>query len=204
MKIAAITLIAPLLASCAIPGAVGLASLALEGGSIMITGKSATDHAISAATERDCQLLSGLTQGRLCGNDGKAAPAVMARAPLPKKPPQRAVVRKAPPRARVDNKWTLLVGTFSEIGGAAKMAGLVRPGKASITSTVVGGKVIYRVTVGAFPFKDAEKQRARVGGPGIDKIAVHRVCPSWMKDESCISLDRVIAQSAKSSRRAGL
>jgi hypothetical protein len=153
MKIAAITLIAPLLASCAIPGAVGLASLALEGGSIMITGKPATDHAISAATERDCQLLSGLTQGRLCGNDGKAAPAVMARAPLPKKPPQRAVVRKAPPRARVDNKWTLLVGTFSEIGGAAKMAGLVRPGKASITSRWSAARSSTASLLGRFHLK---------------------------------------------------
>jgi hypothetical protein len=204
MKIAAITLITPLLASCAIPGAVGLAGLALEGGSIVSTGKSATDLAISAATERDCHLLSGLTKGRLCADDKIAVTAAKARGQLPEKSPQRAVARVLTPRARVDNKWTLLIGTFSELGGATKRAGLARPGKASISSDVTGGKVVYRVTVGSFPFEDAQKQRATVGGPGIDKIAVLRVCPSWMKDESCISLDRVIMQSPKSSRRAGL
>jgi hypothetical protein len=202
MKIAAITLMAPLLAGCAIPGAVGLAGLALEGGSIMATGKTATDQALSAAVERDCRLLDGLTKGRLCSHSEAAVPVVTAR--VREKRPQRTARRVVVPRARIDDKWTLLIGTYSEIGSATKRAGLARPGKASITSTVARGKVVYRVTVGAFRFEDAEEQRARVGGPGIDKIAVRRVCPSWMKDENCISLDRVIEQSAKVSRRAGL
>lgn len=204
MKIVAITLMAPLLAGCAIPGAVGLAGLALEGGSIMATGKTATDQAISAAVERDCRLLDGLTKGRLCARKEAAVPVVTARARTREERPRRAAPRVVVPRARIDDKWTLLIGTYSEIGGATKRAGLARPGKASISSTVSDGKVVYRVTVGAFRFEDAEEQLARVGGPEIDKIAVLRVCPSWMKDENCISLDRVIEQSAKRSRRAGL
>ena len=194
MKIAATTLlIAPLLASCAMPGAVMLAGMAIEGSSVMATGKTATDQAISAATKKDCRLLSGLTHGRICPE--ARPPVVKLRASKPAEKAAIPVARAVTPRARIDNKWTFLIGTFSEIGDATRQAGLVRPVKAVISSAVEGGQVVYRVTAGTFPFEQADQYRARLAGPGLDKIAVMRICPSWMKNESCISLDRVIDQA---------
>ncbi len=203
MKIAALTLMAPLLASCAVPGAAMLAGIAVEGGSVMATGRTATDQALSAATKRDCRLLAGLTQGRLCSDDKSAAPSVMAKAAVRAEPAALKPARIPVPHAHVGNRWTLLIGTFWDIGAATRMAGLARPHKTSISSTVMDGRVVYQVTVGAFPFEETEKFRAKVSGPGIDKITVMRLCPSWMKEETCISLDRTIErapQVAKAER----
>lgn len=50
----------------ALPPAVQLASLALDGVSYVATGKSVTDHAISAVTAQDCAMLRGLKGETIC------------------------------------------------------------------------------------------------------------------------------------------
>ena len=50
----------------ALPPAVQLASLALDGVSYMATGKSVTDHAISTVTAKDCAMLRGLQGDNIC------------------------------------------------------------------------------------------------------------------------------------------
>ncbi len=59
MRIPGPTLVLPLLflTGCAIPPAVTIASLVLDGVSYVSTGKSTTDHAISAFANEDCALL---------------------------------------------------------------------------------------------------------------------------------------------------
>ncbi len=200
--------LSPFLAGCSIPGAVGLAGLALEGGSVVATGKSATDQIVSAAVEKDCELLEGLTRGKPCKEKGlkkeeKPPPGRKLTAQAASRTNARAG-RRWIPRTQIDDRWTFLVGTYEELGEADKRARLVGPIGASISSTVVDGKVHYRVTAGLFPFQDADRQREKVGGPGVDKMAVLRVCPSWMQDETCISLDRIIRQATPGQRKAKL
>lgn len=53
----------------ALPPAIQLASLALDGFSYVSTGKSVTDHAISAVTAKDCAMLRGLKGDEICSNN---------------------------------------------------------------------------------------------------------------------------------------
>jgi len=50
----------------ALPPAIQLASFALDGLSYVSTGKSVTDHAISAVTAKDCAMLRGLQGDNIC------------------------------------------------------------------------------------------------------------------------------------------
>lgn len=50
----------------ALPPAIQLASLALDGISYVSTGKSVTDHAISAVTAKDCAMIRGLKGDEIC------------------------------------------------------------------------------------------------------------------------------------------
>lgn len=55
-----------LLAGCAVPPAVTIASLAVDGFSYAATGKSTTDHALSAITREDCAVLRVLKEEAVC------------------------------------------------------------------------------------------------------------------------------------------
>lgn len=65
------------LAGCALPPAVTVASLVLDAGSYMTTGKSVADHGLSAVTQRDCRLL-GVLEGEVCAERPAFAPAAAA------------------------------------------------------------------------------------------------------------------------------
>ena len=55
-----------LLAGCAVPPAVTIASLAFDGLSYATTGKSTTDHALSAVASEDCALMRVLQEKAIC------------------------------------------------------------------------------------------------------------------------------------------
>jgi hypothetical protein len=63
-------LLAPLLAGCAVPPAVTIVSLVADGVSYAATGKSTTDHAISAVAGQDCALLRAAQDKAICDPDG--------------------------------------------------------------------------------------------------------------------------------------
>lgn len=67
-KLSALAGLAMSLSGCivALPPAVQLASLALDGVSYVATGKSVTDHAISTVTAQDCAMLRGLQGEDIC------------------------------------------------------------------------------------------------------------------------------------------
>lgn len=73
MRIPGPTLVLPLLflTGCAIPPAVTIASLVLDGVSYVSTGKSTTDHAISAFANEDCALLRLVDGKDICDPDGE-------------------------------------------------------------------------------------------------------------------------------------
>jgi hypothetical protein len=66
------------LAGCALPPAVTVASLVLDGASYVATGKSTTDHAISALADEDCALLRVADGKEICDPDGEVLFALVA------------------------------------------------------------------------------------------------------------------------------
>jgi len=54
------------LSSCAVPPAITIASLAADGMSAAATGKTVSDHALSAATEQDCALWRLIELSKIC------------------------------------------------------------------------------------------------------------------------------------------
>ena len=74
MRRVAIILVPFLVAGCALPPALTLASLAADGISYAATGKSTTDHAISAIADEDCALLRAAKEEAVCRPDGPKGP----------------------------------------------------------------------------------------------------------------------------------
>jgi hypothetical protein len=72
MRVAGLALFSVLfLAGCAVPPALTVASFVADGVSYVATGKSTTDHAISAVMRQDCALLRVVQDKALCDPDGE-------------------------------------------------------------------------------------------------------------------------------------
>jgi hypothetical protein len=79
MRIPGPALILPLfLAGCALPPALSVASLVLDGVSYVTTGKGTTDHAISAFAGEDCALHRAVNDTPVCDPDGDVLLALIA------------------------------------------------------------------------------------------------------------------------------
>ena len=80
MRIPGPALVLPLLflTGCALPPAVTVASLVLDGASYVATGKSTTDHAISAVANEDCALLRAIDGEDICDPNGEVLLALVA------------------------------------------------------------------------------------------------------------------------------
>lgn len=72
MRRVAVLVFPLLLAGCALPPAVTVASLAADGVSYLATGKSTTDHAISAIAQEDCALVRAVREEAICVPKGAA------------------------------------------------------------------------------------------------------------------------------------
>ncbi len=71
------------LGGCAMPPVVMVASYAIDGVSFIVSGKSITDHAISAVLKKDCSLIRVIGGRQICvdANDGTSPPVVVAAIP---------------------------------------------------------------------------------------------------------------------------
>lgn len=80
MRIPGSALVLPLLflTGCALSPVVTVASLMLDGVSYVATGKSTTDHAISAVTDEDCAILRVVDGKEVCDPDGDVLFALVA------------------------------------------------------------------------------------------------------------------------------
>lgn len=72
------------LAGCAVPPALSIASLVVDGIAVVTTGKSMSDHAISNLSEEDCRMSRLLKGEWICHAETK----VVAAAELPPAPPE--------------------------------------------------------------------------------------------------------------------
>lgn len=67
MKRLSVLAVAPfLLTGCGVPSAVVMTTYAVDGVTYVSSGKTLTGHAVSAATDKDCSILFGITRGELC------------------------------------------------------------------------------------------------------------------------------------------
>lgn len=75
-RVVIVLLVPFLLAGCALPPALTLASLAADGVSYAATGKSTTDHALSAIAQEDCALVRAVKEEAICVPKGTAVAAL--------------------------------------------------------------------------------------------------------------------------------
>ena len=100
------------LSGCGLPPAITIVSYALDGLSLLSTGKSVGDHALSAAANRDCAVWRLVKDGEICRDfeSGESGPVVVvAAAPWARGPEIVGVTEPEPAAARsTDSQLVLL------------------------------------------------------------------------------------------------
>jgi len=193
MKKITATLLLPLFVSgCAVPSALTLAGYAVESASYMKTGKTVSDHAVSAIAGGDCQLLHGVTKGQVCKSEkrftkgnGKVSDGRQEKAN------KRSTISKS---RRIGihhsktpaDKWVVVVGVFPDLLIARKSAAAVAPEKTMIVTAVVDGDVVYKVTSLPFGIADAENKKGTFVRSENSRVSLMPICPEWMQDDKCI------------------
>ncbi len=187
----AIILFPLLLSACAVPSALTLAGYAVESASYMKTGKTVSDHAVSAVAGRDCQLLHGVTKGKVCKDQKRSGKALAKTRVAGVRAVNRAENRNKtggkskhvrPPA----EKWVVVVGTYPDLLVAKKSAAAEAPQKTQIVTAVVDGEVVYRVTSLPFGSADAENKKGTFVRSETPHVSLVPVCPEWMQDDKCI------------------
>jgi SPOR domain len=162
----ALWVLIPVLASlcgCAIPPALTIASFAVNAVSYAATGKSVSDHGLSAIVGEDCALWRVLADRKICRDDQAepAGPAVAATVPeSPKAPalaeaetdtelPARAVEFASVPEAR----RFLVLGSFLNRDNATHLAASLGGVETTIVAVAKDGSTFHRVIAG--PLDDA-------------------------------------------------
>lgn len=133
-----------LAAGCALPPAVTIASFAADGVSYVATGKSVTDHGISAATGHDCALLRPVLNDKPVCDTTLTAHAKE----VPVEIGQAATPRPGLAAAPVAAARYVTVGSFLNPDNAARMAARYAALNASVVPAEIGGRQFHRVVVG--------------------------------------------------------
>jgi SPOR domain len=159
-RLALLALVALLPAGCVLPPAVTLASLAADGVSYAATGKSVSDHGISAATGNDCALMRPVFTGKaMCQIDttrGKDVPVETGHAAVAR-PVAPALASPAPAKTRY-----VQVGSFRDAQNAAHVAARYAKLNADVRPVDAGGVRYYRVTVGPLSAPEESALKARL------------------------------------------
>lgn len=163
-----------LLAGCGLPIAVTIGSYAADGASYIATGKSVTDHGLTAITGRDCALLRPIFKGKpICEDKAMARDGT---APAPIQVGQNATVNPdsapslAVASARTGAQRYLVLGSFSERANARQFAAGVGT-KVAVVDASVKGKTVHRVVAG--PLSDREVAGLR------SRLHDHARSPAW-------------------------
>lgn len=156
-RLAILALAALLPAGCALPPAVTLASLAADGVSYVATGKSVSDHGISAATGNDCALMRPVFTGKaMCQIDttrGKDVPVETGSAAVA----GPALAAPAPAKTRY-----VQVGSFRNAQNATRAAARYADLNAAVHPVDAGGLRYYRVRVGPLSAAEESALKARL------------------------------------------
>lgn len=145
-----------LLSGCGLPAAVTIASYAADGVSYIATGKSVSDHGISAVTGRDCALFRIIKGKSIC----KDEPAQRAD-PAPVEIGQRATLppEEKPVKSIAMRRHYLVLGSFAVLRNAERFAEMSHDGSVVVVTARVDGRVTHRVVAG--PLSEGEIARLR-------------------------------------------
>jgi len=152
-----------LLAGCGLPLAVTVGSYAADGVSYIATGKSVTDHGLTAVTGRDCALLRPIfKQQPICADQPKLREDV---APAPVQVGQNATVNPeqmpltaaAPPSAQ----HYLVLGSFVDPAHAQQLASTMGS-KVAVVDARVNGRRLHRVVAGPLNEREMASLRGRL------------------------------------------
>jgi len=155
-----VTLLALGLSGCGAPPALIIASYAADGASYVATGKSVTDHGISAATGRDCALLRTIQGKPVCADE-----------PEPREQPAPVQVGQAATQPNPAPRHYLVVGSFANQANAERFATGFNGTKLAVVPAEVGGQRLHRVVAG--PLGDDEAQAFR------RRLAAEARPPAW-------------------------
>jgi hypothetical protein len=172
------------LSACGVvPPMVSLVSYAADGLSLLSTGKSLTDHALSAAVERDCALFRVFSTGEICRDYTQTAAAgsepgliwsdvePSAGAGVDRggnaKPATAALGGVG--RSAAGDRHYLVLASFREARPAEQLAAAHPELGATAREADVAGKRWYRVVVGPASLAELEPVQRRLGGLGMER-----------------------------------
>jgi hypothetical protein len=141
-----------------------IASYAADGVSYVGTGKSVTDHGISAAVGRDCALLRIIKGKAICRDEPtqRANPAPVEVGQHATLPPEAQ-----PAKGIAARQHYLVLGSFANRRNAERLAETSHDGSVVVVTASVEGRVTHRVVVG--PLSDGEAARVRHRLAGEDQ-----------------------------------
>jgi len=153
------------LSGCGIPPALSIASYVINGVSYAATGKSISDHGISAVAGRDCATWRVIKGENVCKGDPteRKDPAPVnegQQATLPDGEPAPMVASAAnasstsPSTAAVPRQRYLILGSYDDRAGADELASEFPGTKVTVFEVKVNGRVAHRVVAG--PLSDTE------------------------------------------------
>ena len=150
-----------LLSGCGLPPAVVIASYAADGVSYIGTGKSVTDHGLSAATGRDCALFRVVKAKPICADE----PTRRAD-PAPVEPGQHATLPPGaePAKGVAARHHYLVLGSFANLRNAERLAESSHDGTVTIVSARVDGRMTHRVVAGPLSAGELASLRLRLAG----------------------------------------
>lgn len=160
-----ILLMPVLLSGCGLPLAVTVGSYAADGASYIATGKSVTDHGLTAVTGRDCALLRPILKSKPICEDQPMARDDPAPAPVQVGQNATANPLSAPlvatASARVGTQRYLVLGSFSERANARQFAAGVGT-KVAVVDASVNGRTVHRVVAGPLTDREIAGLRSRL------------------------------------------
>lgn len=170
MRFWAIPAVLLLLTGCGLPPAVTVASYVADGVSYLTTGKTVTDHGISAATGQDCAVIGHLIEGKpICGaasEHAKEAPLEMGKASM------RTEAKVHAPRDNFNGQPSaakdryVAVGSFLDPENAARAASRYDRFNVTISQVFVKGRQFNRVVVGPLSPDEASALKSRLTAQG--------------------------------------
>jgi hypothetical protein len=191
IRLAVIAGAAVMLAGCGVvPPVVSALSYAIDGFSLITTGKSPTDLALSAAVERDCALWRIFTTGEVCrdytltasatpidlspapdrtarpatGHDGSEPVVGGSMEPAPSPAGASEPKQAAPARLHY-----LVLASFREVRPAEQLAAAHRAIGASVRQAEVDGKRWYRVVAGPASLAELTPMQSRLGEAALER-----------------------------------
>lgn len=193
-----------LLAGCGLPPAVVIASYAIDGVSYVTTGKSMTDHALSAATRQDCAMHRLITDsGNVCSQilsddellafaddtslralDGDVPVSLPAPVPVPVLVASVGSGQEEEPAvfggvaAPVPGERFLVIGSFANAENAGRLVDDLTLLSAATATVDIDGRTMHRVVVPA-------EMGERLADAGIDDAWPIELCGGSLTAMPC-------------------